>query len=388
VLFGLIGLVMGFFLLGFCVGKPLYDWHKTKSWIETAATIQHSEVITQSSIHGPEYSLNVVFAYQVSGTNYQSDNLGFGSGLDTPAADMSDWVALHPAGTQTRCWVNPEDPKQAVLDRRLTFDWIAPALGLLMLGFGCFCFGDLIQTKWRQKHLTGDRLVRFWQGRCGEGAATLRVLPPRWFMAVLCLMAGLFFMLPGLWSLWKFIRGITHGQNDLLNLLYGLGALATAGYLAYLAWKYLKQAINPSPALTLLPATLRPGIEFQLDWQFSGRVPRGWLCLLLEGLEEVKVRRTKPGMHGSISEEKTERTVFQSIQLAKCDSVPLRNGTASGRLPAGSMHSFRGIKRGIRWQIRVEFGDRLEEKVEYTFPVRWLPIDDDHEPGAPTTGSQ
>lgn len=373
VLFGLIGLVMGVFLLGFCVAKPLYDWNKTKAWIETDAFIQHSEVTSQSSMHGPQYSLNVVFEYQFNGNNYKSDNSGLGSGIDTPAADMADWVAAHPVGTRTRCWVNPADPKQAVLERRLAFDWIAPALGLLMLGFGCFCFGDLIQTKWRQKYLAGGRLVHFWQGRCPVGAATLRVSPPRWAMTLACLLAGAVFVPPSLWSLGKFIRGISHGQNDLLNLLYGFGAMAAAGYFFFQAWKYLRQAIKPSPVLTISPATLRLGQEFQLDWEFSGRAPQGWFCLLLEGCEEAKVRRTTPGMHGSISEEKTQRTIFQSIQLAKCDNAPPRNGSASGRVPAGSMHGFRGVKGGICWQIRVQFGDRPEEKLEYAFPVAVAP---------------
>lgn len=373
VMFGFIGLVMGVFLLGFCVAKPLYDWNRTQGWVETDTTIQHSEVTSHSSMHGPEYSLNIVFEYQFNGNNYKSDNSGLGSGIDTPAADMADWVAAHPVGTRTRCWVNSADPKQAVLERRLSFDWIAPALGFLMLGFGCFCFGDLIQTKWRQKSLTGDRLVHFWQGRCPEGAVTLRVSPPRWIMTLACLMAGAVFVPPGLWSLGKFSRGISHGQNDLLNLLYGLGAMVAAGYFFFRTWKYLRQAIKPSPVLTISPGTLRPGQGFQLDWTFCGGVPRSCFCLLLEGCEEAKVRRTTPGVHGSVSEEKTQRTIFQSIQLAKFDDVTPRNGTASGRVPSGSMHTFRGVKGGIRWQIRVQFGDRPEENLEYTFPVTVAP---------------
>jgi len=162
-----------------CVAKPLYDWNQTKGWIETDALIQHSEVTSQSNMHGPEYSLNVVFEYQFNGNNYKSDNSGLGSGIDTPAADMADWVAAHPVGTRTRCWVNPADPKQAVLERRLTFDWIAPALGLLMLGFGFFCFGDLIQTKWRKisgRRAFGAFLAGALPGGCSHTAGIAAAL--------------------------------------------------------------------------------------------------------------------------------------------------------------------------------------------------------------------
>jgi hypothetical protein len=373
VLFGVMGLVMGTLLLGMSVARPLSDWRRTRSWMEADATILHSELISRSGIHGPEYSLEVVFEYEVNGKRYRSDKAGLGFSIEAPVADMSDWVAAHPAGARMRCFVNPQDPTEAVLDRHLRLEWISPALGLLMMGFGLFLFAGFRRT-WRlRKQLAGDVLAAYWQGKVREGTATFRVFPPVWVPALGCLAAALICAPPGIWSLSKFVRALSHGQTDLINLLYGIFALAGVGYFICLGWKYLVQVFKPRPILEVTPAALQVGRPFEVHWNFSGRAPRGWMRLWLDGVEEARVRRLIHAHYGSISEEKTERFTFKSILLAEVQADPARAGRADGRVPAETMHSFKGVKGGVTWQIRIEFGDRKTEKLEHKFPITVTP---------------
>lgn len=373
VMFGVLGLVMGTLLLGITVGKPLSDWRKTRSWPEAEATIQHSELLSHSGMHGPEYSLSVVFEYEVNGTKYHSDKSGLGMGLDESVADMAAWVAAHPEGTKTHCFYDPQDPADAVLDREFRIEWISPALGCLMLAFGCFCFGDILRTWWWRRRLAGDALTAFWQGKLREGTATLRISPPPATSALGCLVLGLVCVPPGVWSVLKFVRALHYGQTDVLNLLYGIGALVGAGFFIFAAWKFLVQAIKPRPILEVTPAILRLGQPFEVNWNFSGRAPRGWLKLWLEGVEVAKVRRLIAGLHGSMSEEKTERSMFKTILLSQSQAGPARFGRANGNVPVNTMHSFRGVKGGIIWQLRIEFGDHDSDTMEYKFPITLMP---------------
>ena len=50
-------------------------------------------------------------------------------------------VRRHPAGTRTFCWVNPENPAQALIDRELPSSYFLFNVWfpLPFVGFGLFC---------------------------------------------------------------------------------------------------------------------------------------------------------------------------------------------------------------------------------------------------------
>jgi hypothetical protein len=129
ILFGSLGLIMGVFLLGFCVVGPLWRWWQSRDWVQTQATITRCELTSQSSQHGPTYSLELTYDYEAGGQHYRSDRRKFGMGIDEPVADLSAWVAAHPPGTKVRCFVAPEDPTEAVLEPGVELGWVSRLWG-------------------------------------------------------------------------------------------------------------------------------------------------------------------------------------------------------------------------------------------------------------------
>jgi hypothetical protein len=111
-----------------------------------------------------------------------------------------------------------------------------------------------------------------------------------------------------------------------------------------------------------------------LRWRFIGpRRKVGWLRVVLEGFEEVKIRHLIQGYHGPISEEKKERSIFKTLPVVQQETGDALAGSATVAVPPETMHSFHGEKSAICWELRVEFGKDSSEKLEYRFPVELVP---------------
>jgi len=372
VLFALLGLVVGVFFLGFCIGAPLRHWWQARQWVEREAYISRCQLHSRSGTHGPEYSLDLLYEYEFAGRQLHSSRQSFATGVDEPVADLSDWIAAHPVGSRVKCRVNPVDPTEAVLENHLRLGWVSLALGLLMLGFGLYCIGQL-WSAWRWRRLSGKALEAVCLSRAHRHPLQFRVRPPPWLVALGAFLAAPPLLAAGAWSLQKGIRALLQGRGDIINLLYGAGAVVIAGYCVVAGWKYLQRAFRPRPVLQLRPGTPRVGESFELEWKLpkaGGSV--SWLRLWLEGAEQAKVRQLIAGHQGSVSEEKLWQEVFASHLLTQSEASGCESGRVCGVVPAEAMHSFRGAKCGVVWYLRAEFG-RDQLKMEYKFPIHVLP---------------
>jgi hypothetical protein len=372
ILFGCIGLVMGTFFLGFCLIGPWWFWSQSRHWVQTTATITRCEISTHSTQHGPSYSLQLTYEYDFQGRRYRSDRKRFGLSINEPVVDLSKWVRAHPVGSSVVCFVNPADPTEAVLDRAPSIGWVPLAVGGLMLGFGIFLFAKLWRTRWMRLNLTGEKLTEYCLGEPSADTRRLRILPPPWLMAIACGLGALLLIPPAAWSLAKGMRALMHGQGDIINLLYGAAAAIGAVWLLRQCVKYSVHARQPAPVLRLTPGVPTVGEPLQVEWEFPTSKSFESLSISLEGAEEAKVRQITPGYHGAVSEEKTNRSVFSKRTLIEATS-PQRFGSASIKLPVTTMHSFRGAKCGISWQIKVKIGLVSGKSAEYAFPVNVRP---------------
>lgn len=90
---------------------------------------------------GQQFAEDVVYSYEIAGKTYQADRYkfyhGWSKGRDK-ALEEADLVARYRPGSQTMCYVNPNDPTDAVLHRRLgTIPMLFTApLSLALIGVG------------------------------------------------------------------------------------------------------------------------------------------------------------------------------------------------------------------------------------------------------------
>lgn len=152
---GVIFIVIGILLLWVLTLSPLLLHLASQRWEEVPARVTSSELVrsrSQSTGRRPSdttYRIAISYEYQYGGKTYLGERYDItrSSGSTNVGVDeMRRIVRRHPVGMQTRCWVNPADPSQALIDRSLAGNYFLfmvwfpfPFLGLgviaVMVGF-------------------------------------------------------------------------------------------------------------------------------------------------------------------------------------------------------------------------------------------------------------
>ena len=118
--FGLFGVL---FLMGV---HALYFGHfvaqrnvaASQGWVETRCEILEARVNVHADLdHGDSYTLHVKFKYEFDRQEYISDRYDFSYFAHSDEAVRQAVVSKLPPGTQTVCYVNPDDPSEAVVKR-------------------------------------------------------------------------------------------------------------------------------------------------------------------------------------------------------------------------------------------------------------------------------
>ncbi|MBN8247958.1 MAG: hypothetical protein J0L84_10995, partial [Verrucomicrobia bacterium] len=97
-----------------------------------------------------------------------------------------------------------------------------------------------------------------------------------------------------------------------------------------------------------------------------------WRCYL-QGRETVKMRRFQTGIHGVISEEQSVSLIFQVIPMGEVQGDAARSGWFEVELPCGTMHSFRGLKADITWEVVFTVTQTSGRSLTESFPIPILP---------------
>jgi hypothetical protein len=125
VLFGLVGLYGAL--------RPLFLLYASQSWTALPCTIVSSGFTSDTS---QRYTEDVVYSYTVDGKPLQANRYEFAQvwyrDRTARAAKEAALTARYPPGSQTTCYVNPRDPAEAVLQRRVDTTFV------VFLGGGSF----------------------------------------------------------------------------------------------------------------------------------------------------------------------------------------------------------------------------------------------------------
>jgi hypothetical protein len=116
-------------------------------WPSTMGTLVTSRIEQRSSSEGgyPDYPV-VQYSYQVSGQTYQWMKLA--PGPEVGGSGARKVVAKYPAGAQVMAFYNPQNPSEAMLERKAPAQWL---MWLLLVVFDCALCGVMPLLWWTMR---------------------------------------------------------------------------------------------------------------------------------------------------------------------------------------------------------------------------------------------
>ncbi len=143
--------------VGYLAGSMLTTWVRAQSWEEVPARISSAELDVNSGDDGTTYRVRATYEYTYRGRTFTSDRVASGFGADNVGSFHQDKYAelrvYLDSGEPFRCFVNPQDPSEALLYRELRWGMLAlqTIFALIFCGVG---YGLMIAA------LYGGRLVK------------------------------------------------------------------------------------------------------------------------------------------------------------------------------------------------------------------------------------
>jgi hypothetical protein len=361
------GFAIGFFALFMLIGlaifyfisiRPLSGIFSARQWPAVQCRVLSSEVRTHRGNKGNTYSINILYSYVFNDREYKSSRYDFMGMSSSGYAAKRTIVDRYPRGSTALCYVNPQDPTQAVLQRGFTpVLWV----GLFPLVFVLCGLLGIVSTVRKARVLSGSpglpvgdpfvhsavQVVPTMNG--GDPRAPL-TLKPRASPVGKCLgilAAALFWNGIVLVFLFQLFKSFRAGPFELFLAVF-LIPFVLIGVILLLAVGYFFLAIfNPRPHLTVSPGCPRLGDSLRVEWDIRGRIEvLQDLKVWVEGREEATYRR---GTRSS-----TDCSVFAKIEVAALSPPQeIRSGTASVTIPADVMHSFASQHNRIVWSLQV-----------------------------------
>ena len=113
-------------------------------WPSTMGVVQMSTIEQRSSSEGGYTDYPVVqYSYQIGGQAYQSMKLA--PGPEVGGTGARKVVARYPAGAQVMVFYNPQNPSEAVLERKAPAQWV---MWLILVIFDCALCGVIPIIWW------------------------------------------------------------------------------------------------------------------------------------------------------------------------------------------------------------------------------------------------
>jgi hypothetical protein len=344
-----IGSAAGYFLSF----RPLYHLIEAQSWTPRPCVVVSSRI---ESGEGTARA-DIVYRYTVDDREYTASRYNFNPGT-TADSSVPAAVASHPPGKRFECYVDPDDPRRAVINRShsLWYHIGTPffvLFGLLPLGIGFVIF---------RSHRTEDAAAK------ALVAARPAANDPRFGHApavdtgpvVLKPSASPMFKVVGLGAIclfWNFVVGIftvveywMYSTGEAGWWIMGLFLLLFQAVGVFLIWAVIKQVLalgNPRPVLTLSRAVVPVGGSVAFGWQLTGKAHRvTHLQMTLKGTEEATYRRG--------TDTHTDKHEFFSESLVDVShATGIARGTGTIRIPRDTMHTFSADHNKVIWTLVV-----------------------------------
>jgi len=282
-LFGLPFLAVGIGASWILISQ-LLQLHQMQSWPEIPAYISESSLKTHRSSKSTTYTVKAEYTYIYQDRRYQSQRVSIDIGsdnVDSFAQEAASELAQYRGQERPfRCYVNPDDPTQAVLYREPRPGMLA-FIAVFAVMFGAVGGGIVLAAWWPTKAPPEPGQEAWRQGRLTtsdqSSALGLGLFTLLW--------NGLSAPIPLLIGEQLYVQLLAGKLSVLLLLIFpliGLLLLISAGYLL-LRWQKFGQVTLVSTALPV-----PPGGRLNGTLELAGRIePPAGFVLVLQCLERI-----------------------------------------------------------------------------------------------------
>ncbi len=362
---GLVFVVVGVVVFVAVFMLPMIRLVRAISWPEVPCTVISSTVRSHTSDDGTTYKIDILYEYEYSGRTWRSNRYGFLDVSSSGYAGKKEVVDQYPPGTEGRCWVDPEDPTRAVLDRSFRPTYLLGLLPLIFVLAGGALVAHSRKVARKNRRSADPAVIAEPSG--GESVELESSTSPaaKFFGIVLVALVwnGIVSVL-----VWQVIKGWQSGRPDWFLTIFTVPFVLVGLGLAVGIFYFALALANPRPNLVLLPAQPRLGDDLRVEWRFTGRSSRiNHLTIVIEGKEEATYQRG--------TDTHTDTEVFATLGLI--DTVnywEIGKGVAEVFLPEDTMHSFAALHNKIVWSIKVEGEIHRWPDVDDEFPIAVLPL--------------
>ncbi len=130
--------------VGYLAASMLTTWVRAQSWEEVPARILSADLDVNHGDDSTTYRVRATYQYDFRGESYTSDRVASGFGSDNIGSFHQDKYAelraYSDSGRPFRCFVNPDDPTEALLYRELRWGMLGFQL-VFALAFGIVGYG-------------------------------------------------------------------------------------------------------------------------------------------------------------------------------------------------------------------------------------------------------
>lgn len=370
--FGFFGLA-GLGILTFVIIPQWLKYTDAKGWKETPAEVVWSRVESHSDDDGTTYSVDIFYSYEYEGAPYKSNTLGLMSGSSSGRASKQEKVDQHPPGKEITCYVNPDKPWQALLDRDLGWWALFALFPLPFIAIGVGGFWWLLKHRGKKKTpgKTASALYRSTNASDPAPVSAHRTFKPGgrrtgWFFGAIAI--ALFWN--GITSVfvWQAVKSWQSGNPEWFLTLFitpfVLIGLCLIGHVFY----RLLALFNPATTLTLTPGEITLAQAAKLKWSTPGgnhRMSR--FAIYLVGEEEAQYRRG--------TDTATDTQVFHEQTLIDTQDPRKSIAGTTGIELADTMPGWKGTHNRIKWSLHVKGEISIWPDVSDRYDITVFPPD-------------
>ncbi|MCP4898583.1 MAG: DUF3592 domain-containing protein [bacterium] len=356
-----IGIFFGLFL------PVILDFVDAQSWQETPCTVISSSVRSHDSDDGTTYSIDILFEYQYQDHTYRSNRHSFSNWSSSGYSSKKRVIDEFPHGAQTWCWVNPDRPSQAVIDRDFQWGYLIALFPLVFTIVGlAVLVHSLRAVRSEPNKSPEERTSSLYHTPSGP-----IVLKPQQSPAMKLFGMAIFSLIwNGIVSVfvWNLVSEWMSGHHQwglaLFLVPFVLVGIGTLVGMVYFALGFF----NPRPRLTLSNPTPRLGERVHVEWKMSGRSGRiEKLSITFEGRESATYRRG--------TDTTTDHETFATHTIIETlNEYEIAQGSREIEIPEDTMHSFKADNNSISWHLKVAGDIPRWPDVDADFEVEVRPL--------------
>ncbi len=365
VLFGLVFVVVGLIFTYMLLIRPLMLSYQAQNWAETRCRIVSARVESHSSDDGTTYSVEIDYEYEFNGQTYRADRYDFIGGSSSGREGKEKVVKYYRNLKNPICYVDPDNPKSAVLVRKIG---AKNAIGLFPLIFVVVGIVIMMAGLHRGRHVHGIPWLPETGKEIEDGMRLLRPKSKPVLRFVITFIGCL------VWN--GFVVFMIHEAFDkrqtgfsVFTIIFTLGGV---GWIAAVIHTFLS-IFNPKYLLMIQPDTICPGTTGAISWKAFGKSGRvGTLSIKLIGQEEATYRRG--------TDTYTDKIEFFEMELTHTqDAGEIAMGQMGFAIPDDTMHSFEANNNKIVWMIKLhaDVPRWPDVKQDYKITVYPKPIEEE-----------